>query len=57
MCLKLKIPRHINSSENEERLNIFRDYKDKLEDLFPQIRIVAFDPDFCIDYRVKYNSQ
>jgi hypothetical protein len=54
--LKLKLPPHINASNNEERLDVFRDYKYKLEKIFPQIRIFAFDPDFSVEYCIKYNA-
>jgi len=62
-CLKIKLPIFSESNDYDEiesddnkRLNIFRDYKEKLENLFPQIRIIAFDPDFLVEFRMKYDS-
>ena len=62
-CLKIRLPEFSQSAnyddienDNNKRLDIFNDYKEKLESLFPQIRIIAFDPDFLVEFRIKYNT-
>jgi hypothetical protein len=46
--LKIKFP------ENCDRLSIYMDYRDKLEELFPELCIEGFDPSFLIGYWEKY---